>query len=64
MLDLGADVIGDPTQAHMVAIDARAPHSLHAPSYSFTFGTSSVASANKTTAAVTPEPQLTIIGLS
>lgn len=25
MLDLGADVIGDPTQAHMVAIDARAP---------------------------------------
>lgn len=43
---------------------ARAPHSLHAPSYSFTFGTSSVASANKTTAAVTPEPQLTIIGLS
>lgn len=25
MLALGADVIGDPTQAHMVAIDARAP---------------------------------------
>jgi tricarballylate dehydrogenase len=25
MLDLGADVVGDPTQAHMVAIDARAP---------------------------------------
>lgn len=25
MLDLGADSIGDPTQAHMVAIDARAP---------------------------------------
>jgi len=25
MLDAGADVIGDPTQAHMVAIDARAP---------------------------------------
>lgn len=25
LLDLGADAIGDPTQAHMVAIDARAP---------------------------------------
>lgn len=25
MLDAGADAIGDPTQAHMVAIDARAP---------------------------------------
>jgi len=25
MIDLGADSIGDPTQAHMVAIDARAP---------------------------------------
>jgi len=25
MIDLGADIIGDPTQAHMVAIDARAP---------------------------------------
>ena len=25
LLDLGADSIGDPTQAHMVAIDARAP---------------------------------------
>ena len=25
ILDLGADSIGDPTQAHMVAIDARAP---------------------------------------
>jgi tricarballylate dehydrogenase len=25
MIDLGADTIGDPTQAHMVAIDARAP---------------------------------------
>jgi len=25
MIDLGADQIGDPTQAHMVAIDARAP---------------------------------------
>lgn len=25
MLDVGADSIGDPTQAHMVAIDARAP---------------------------------------
>jgi len=25
MIDAGADVIGDPTQAHMVAIDARAP---------------------------------------
>lgn len=25
MIDLGADKIGDPTQAHMVAIDARAP---------------------------------------
>ncbi|HEY6510341.1 MAG TPA: FAD-dependent tricarballylate dehydrogenase TcuA [Burkholderiaceae bacterium] len=25
MLDTGADAIGDPTQAHMVAIDARAP---------------------------------------
>ncbi len=25
MIDQGADVIGDPTQAHMVAIDARAP---------------------------------------
>lgn len=25
MIALGADVIGDPTQAHMVAIDARAP---------------------------------------
>ncbi|EIK53508.1 tricarballylate dehydrogenase [Stutzerimonas stutzeri TS44] len=25
MLEAGADVIGDPTQAHMVAIDARAP---------------------------------------
>lgn len=25
MLDAGADTIGDPTQAHMVAIDARAP---------------------------------------
>ncbi len=25
MLDAGADVVGDPTQAHMVAIDARAP---------------------------------------
>ncbi len=25
MMDAGADVIGDPTQAHMVAIDARAP---------------------------------------
>ncbi|MFC3683817.1 FAD-dependent tricarballylate dehydrogenase TcuA [Hydrogenophaga luteola] len=25
LLDLGADPIGDPTQAHMVAIDARAP---------------------------------------
>ncbi|MDH0745600.1 FAD-dependent tricarballylate dehydrogenase TcuA [Pseudomonas sp. GD03842] len=25
MIELGADVIGDPTQAHMVAIDARAP---------------------------------------
>ncbi|HEU5296427.1 MAG TPA: FAD-dependent tricarballylate dehydrogenase TcuA, partial [Burkholderiaceae bacterium] len=25
MLDAGADAVGDPTQAHMVAIDARAP---------------------------------------
>jgi len=25
LIDVGADVIGDPTQAHMVAIDARAP---------------------------------------
>ena len=25
MIDAGADTIGDPTQAHMVAIDARAP---------------------------------------
>jgi tricarballylate dehydrogenase len=25
MIDAGADIIGDPTQAHMVAIDARAP---------------------------------------
>ena len=25
VLDAGADVVGDPTQAHMVAIDARAP---------------------------------------
>ena len=25
MIDAGADVVGDPTQAHMVAIDARAP---------------------------------------
>ncbi|NGM89088.1 FAD-dependent tricarballylate dehydrogenase TcuA [Parapusillimonas sp. SGNA-6] len=25
MLDTGADAVGDPTQAHMVAIDARAP---------------------------------------
>lgn len=25
MIELGADTIGDPTQAHMVAIDARAP---------------------------------------
>lgn len=25
MMDAGADMIGDPTQAHMVAIDARAP---------------------------------------
>ena len=25
MLDVGADAVGDPTQAHMVAIDARAP---------------------------------------
>ena len=25
LIDAGADVIGDPTQAHMVAIDARAP---------------------------------------
>lgn len=25
MIDMGADIIGDPTQAHMVAIDARAP---------------------------------------
>jgi tricarballylate dehydrogenase len=25
MIELGADAIGDPTQAHMVAIDARAP---------------------------------------
>jgi len=25
MIDAGADMIGDPTQAHMVAIDARAP---------------------------------------
>ena len=25
LIDIGADVIGDPTQAHMVAIDARAP---------------------------------------
>jgi tricarballylate dehydrogenase len=25
LLDLGADAIGDPTQAHMVAIDARSP---------------------------------------
>ncbi|MDG9884217.1 FAD-dependent tricarballylate dehydrogenase TcuA [Pseudomonas sp. GD04058] len=25
MIDLGADTVGDPTQAHMVAIDARAP---------------------------------------
>ena len=25
LLDLGADTVGDPTQAHMVAIDARAP---------------------------------------
>ncbi len=25
MLDMGADSVGDPTQAHMVAIDARAP---------------------------------------
>lgn len=25
MIDVGADAIGDPTQAHMVAIDARAP---------------------------------------
>ena len=25
MIDAGADTIGDPSQAHMVAIDARAP---------------------------------------
>ena len=25
MMEQGADIIGDPTQAHCVAIDARAP---------------------------------------